>query len=66
MTLCNKKLGPTLAQLFQLLMYLHVVPRLWKINTIVPVPKETEARAMTDFCLVALTSVVAKCFERRV
>ena len=63
---CNKKLGPTSAQLFQLLMNLHVVPRSWKTNTIIPVPKETQVRAVNDFRPVALTSVVAKCFERRV
>ena len=62
-TLCNKKLGPTPVQLFQLLMNLHVVPRSWKTNTIIPVPKEIEVRAMNDFRPVALTSVADKCFE---
>ena len=47
-------------------MNLHVVPRSWKTNTIRPVPKETQVRAVNDFRPVALTSVVAKCFERRV
>ena len=47
-------------------MNLHVVPRSWKTNTIRPVPKETQVRAVNDFRPVALTSVVAKCFERLV
>ena len=50
----------------QLLMNLHVVPRSWKTNTIIPVPKETEVRAVNDFRPVALTSVVVKCFKRLV
>ena len=43
-----------------------VIPKRFKQNTIVPVPKNTKVTCLNDYRHVALTSVVMKCFERLV
>ena len=40
------------------------VPALWKLSTIVPVPKRIHPKEMNDLRPVALTSVPMKCLER--
>ena len=42
------------------------VPTCFKIATIVPVPKKAKVTELNDYRPVALTSVIMKCFERRV
>jgi hypothetical protein len=42
------------------------VPTCFKMSTIVPVPKKAKITELNDYCPVALTSVIMKCFERRV
>ena len=43
-----------------------VIATCFKQTTIVPVPKEAKVTCLNDYCLVALTSVAMKCFERLV
>ena len=38
----------------------------FKMATNVPVPKKANVTELNDYCLVALTSVIMKCFERQV
>ena len=40
------------------------IPPTWKTSCMVPVPKESPVRSMTDLRPVALTSAVMKIFER--
>ena len=43
-----------------------VVPTCFKMATIVPVPKKAKTTELNDYCPVALTSVIMKCFEKLV
>ncbi|KAI4903872.1 hypothetical protein NFI96_022133, partial [Prochilodus magdalenae] len=43
----------------------HFQP-VFKTATIVPVPKHSTASTLNDFCPVALTPIISKCFERLV
>lgn len=61
---CAGQLGYVFTRLFQLFLDLHFVPRIWRTSTIIPVPKNTNARALNDFRPVALTSILCKCMER--
>ena len=38
----------------------------FKMSTIVPVPKKAKVTKLNDYCPVALTSVIMKCFERQI
>ena len=42
------------------------VPPCFKRATIVPVPKKAKVTELNDYCPVALTSIIMKCFERLV
>lgn len=61
---CSVQLSHVFTRLFQLLLDMHFVPRIWRTSTIVPVPKKPNARDLNDFRPVALTSILCKCMER--
>ncbi|KAK3538533.1 hypothetical protein QTP86_006697 [Hemibagrus guttatus] len=42
------------------------VPTGLKTTTIIPVPKHSSAECLNNFCPVALTPIVMKCFEKLV
>ena len=46
------------------LLYLHVMPRARKTSTIIPVPKKATPLQLNDYRPVALTPIIAKCFEK--
>ena len=50
--LCNRSLNDS------------TVPSVWKHSVICPVPKNNKPSTIKDYCPVALTSVVMKCFEK--
>ena len=52
--------------IFNLSLSLSAVPTCFKIAAIVPVPKNAKVTELKDYCPVALTSVIMKCFERLV
>ena len=60
---CAYELAPTFCKLFNLCMKKGVLPHIWKLSSIVPVPKFPSAKADNDFRPIALTSVAMKCFE---
>ena len=43
---------------------MEFVPRLWRLSTIIHVPKKRNATLLKDFRPVALTSLLCKCMER--
>lgn len=61
---CAGQLSPVLADIFNLSLAQGVVPTCLKTSTIVPVPKQSATGSLNDFRPVALTPVIAKCFER--
>ncbi|XDV34345.1 hypothetical protein PO909_004512 [Leuciscus waleckii] len=61
---CVYQLTGVFTQLFQLLLSTRIVPNLWKVSTVVPVPKITGAKGLNDFRPISLTSVLGKCMER--
>jgi len=64
LSVCATQLRSVLTRLFQLLLDKRIVPKSWKMSTIIPVPKKQGARLLNDFRPVALTSLLAKCMER--
>ena len=60
---CASQLCKIFTYVFQFLMNAHSMPRAWKTSTIIPIPKNSKASQPNDFRPVALTSVLAKCFE---
>ena len=60
---CASQLSQIFTTIFQFLVNIHVMPRSWKSSTIIPLPKNSKACQLNDFRPVALTSIVAKCFE---
>jgi hypothetical protein len=52
--------------IFNLFLSQSAVPTCFNMSTIVPVPKKAKATELNDYCPVALTSVIIKCFERLV
>jgi len=63
---CSSQLSCIFTRLFQLSLDSHVVPKLWKVSRIIPVPKKTQAKELNDYRPIALTSIAMKCFERLV
>ena len=62
--LCCGSLAQVFTRLFQQSFNDCYVPRLWKLSTIVPVPKKKAPAVMNDYRPVALTSIPMKCVER--
>ena len=58
---CTTQLGSVFTRLFQLLLDAQFFPRLWRLSTIIHVPKKRNATLLKDFRPVALTSVLCKC-----
>ena len=60
---CADQLAGVFTDIFNQSLSQSVVPTCFKMATIVPVPKKAE---LNDYCPIALTSVIMKCFERLV
>jgi hypothetical protein len=63
---CTNQLASVFTNIFQLSLTQPVIPTCFKETTIVPVPKNGKVTCQNYYCLVALTSVAMKCFERLV
>ena len=61
---CATQLGKVFTLIFQLFWDSHVMPRSWKTSTIIPVPKKATPLQLNDYHPVALTPIIAKCFEK--
>ena len=62
---CADQLAGVFTDIFNHSLSQSVVPTCFKMATIVPVPKKTKVTEQKDYCPVALTSVIKKCFERQ-
>ena len=60
---CSYELAPIFCKLFNMCLTSGELPSIWKLSSIVPVPKSTSAKENNDFRPIALTSVAMKCFE---
>ncbi|KAK1791191.1 hypothetical protein P4O66_013211, partial [Electrophorus voltai] len=63
---CADQLADVLTDIFNISLSCAVVPTCFKTTTIVPVPKKTTVLCLNDYCPIALTSIIMKCFERLV
>ncbi len=63
---CADQLADVFTDIFNLSLLLSVVPTCFKKSTIVPVVKKTKVLCLDDYCPVALSSTIIKCFERLV
>ena len=63
---CANQLAGVLTDLFNLSLSQSAVPSCFKMSTIVPVPKNAKVTELNDYRCIALTSVIMKCFVRRV
>ena len=61
---CATQLGKIFTLIFQSFLDSHVMPRAWKTSTIIPVPKKATPLQLNDYRPVALTPIIAKCFEK--
>ncbi|KAK1787685.1 hypothetical protein P4O66_016178, partial [Electrophorus voltai] len=61
---CADQLAPIFTDIFNLSLTLGTIPSSFKRSTIVPVPKKPRPSGLNDYCPVALTSVMMKCFEK--
>ena len=61
---CSSSLSSVFSNLFQILLNLHYVPRVWRTSSIIPVPKSSHAKDLNYFRPIALTSVVCKSLEK--
>ena len=60
---CSSSLSSGFCNLFQILLNLHYVPRVWRTSSIIPVPKSSHAKDLNDFRPIALTSVICKSLD---
>ena len=58
------QLAPVFTTIFNFCIRKGVLPDVWKLASIVPLPKKPNPKANNDYRPVALTSVVMKCFEK--
>ena len=62
---CSSSLSSVFCNLFQILLNLHYVPRVWRTSSIILAPKSSHARDLNDFRPIALTSLICKSFLRK-
>ena len=60
----SSSLSSVFCNLFQILLNLHYVPRVWRTSSIIPFPKSSHAKDLNDFRPTALTSVICKSLEK--
>ncbi|KAK1795768.1 hypothetical protein P4O66_008834, partial [Electrophorus voltai] len=63
---CTDQLALVFIDILNLSLMLGIVPSCFKESTIVPVPKKPQSSSLNDYCSVALTSFMMKCFEKLV
>eukprot|EP00061_Rhincodon_typus_P013142 g39326.t1 len=63
---CADQLAEVFTDIFNFSLLHAEVPTCFKKTTINPVPKKIHTMHLNDFCLIALTSIIMKCFERLV
>ncbi|KAK3546754.1 hypothetical protein QTP70_033947, partial [Hemibagrus guttatus] len=63
---CAQQLADVFTDIFNISLSSTVVPTCLKTTTIVPVPKKSTVSCLNDYCPIALTPIVMKCFERLV
>ncbi len=60
---CAFQLSEVLTDIFNISLFQANVPSCFKSATIIPVPKTSTVSCLNDFCPVALTPILTKCFE---
>ncbi len=63
---CYSQLAEVFTNIFNLFLSLCIIPMCLKFTTIMPVPKKNMITCLNDYRPIALTPVIAKCFERLV
>lgn len=63
---CAHQLAEVFTDIFNLSLSQAVVPTCLKSATIIPVPKQNNITCLNDYRPVALTPIIAKCFEKLV
>ena len=63
---CTDQLAGVFMDIFNLSLSQSTDPTCFKMSAIVAVPKKAKVTELNDYCPVALTSVIMKCFERLV
>ncbi|KAK3516544.1 hypothetical protein QTP70_021739 [Hemibagrus guttatus] len=63
---CADQLADVFTDIFNISLTSAVVPTCLKTMTIVPVPKKSTVSCLNDYCPIALTPIMMKCFKRLV
>eukprot|EP00061_Rhincodon_typus_P005857 g25865.t1 len=61
---CADQLAKVFTDIFNLPLLQAEVPNYFKKTTVIPIPKKAHTMCLNDYCPIALTSIVMKCFER--
>lgn len=60
---CAEQLTDVLTDILNISLSTAVVPTCFKTTTIVPEPKKSQVSCLNDYCPIALTPIITKCFE---
>ncbi len=63
---CAEKLTDVLTDIFNTSLSQAVIPTCLKSSIIMPVPKKSPVSCLNNYCPIALTPIIMKCFERLV
>ncbi len=61
---CADQLCSVLQYIFQMSFECNQIPGMWKSSTVIPIPKTSNPKQLSDFRPVALTSLIMKIFEK--
>ena len=61
---CSDQLSGVFHRLFQTSIDTCTIPDIWKVSTVIPIPKKDNPRLPNDFRPIALTSLVMKTLEK--
>ena len=62
--LCDEQLSGVFQRLFQTSIDTCTIPDIWKLSTVIPIPKKDNPKLPNDFRPIALTSLVMKTLEK--
>ena len=61
---CARELSFIYTYIFNMSLYMNIIPDIWKTSKITPVPKSNSIKQMNDLRPIALTSLPMKCLEK--
>ncbi|KAK3537916.1 hypothetical protein QTP70_024569, partial [Hemibagrus guttatus] len=63
---CAEQLADVFTDIYNISLSSAIVPMCLKTTTLIPMPKKSPVSCLNDYCPIALTPIIMKCFERLV